>query len=104
MFIHISKAPCLSNKTRDSNKVGGGGGHVARLILKRLVSVFMNACRLLSVLPSLSQFGRGRLSLVTISFYAKLLVGIYPGRASRARPAGRIGDFGNFSIVFTKSP
>ena len=37
--------------------------------LKRLVSVFINARRLLSALPSLSQFGRGRLSLVTISFY-----------------------------------
>ena len=38
-------------------------------ILKRLVVVFINACRLLSALPSLSQFGRGRLSLVAISFY-----------------------------------
>ena len=38
-------------------------------ILKRLVSVFINACRLLLALPSLSQFGRGRLSLVVISFY-----------------------------------
>ena len=48
----------------------GGGSHVARRNLKRLVSVFINACRLLSALPSLSQFGRGRLSLVAISFYA----------------------------------
>ena len=53
-----------------------------------LVSVFINACCLLSAFPSLSQFGRGRLSLVTISFYAvatfwpMLLVGIYPGRPS----------------------
>ena len=39
-------------------------------ILKRLVSVFINACRLLSALPSLLQFGWGRLSLVAISFYA----------------------------------
>ena len=31
-------------------------------ILKCLVSVFINACRLLSALPSLLQFGRGRLS------------------------------------------
>ena len=38
-------------------------------ILKCLVSVFINACRLLSALPSLSQFGWGRLSLVKISFY-----------------------------------
>ena len=57
-------------------------------ILKRLVSVFINACRLLSALRSLSQFGRGRLSLVAISFYAVAtfwamsLVRIYPGRAS----------------------
>ena len=43
-------------------------------ILKRLVSVFINACRLLSALPSLSQFGRGRLSLVAISFYALSLL------------------------------
>ena len=36
-------------------------------------NVFLvNACRLLSALPSLSQFGRGRLSLVAISFYALL--------------------------------
>ena len=38
-------------------------------ILKRLVSVFINACCLLSALPPLSQFGRGRSSLVAISFY-----------------------------------
>ena len=56
--------------------------------ITRTISVilrFMNACRLLSALPSLSQFGRGRLSLVAISFYALRyfsLVGIYPGRAS----------------------
>ena len=43
-------------------------------ILKRLVSVFINACRLLSALPSLSQFGWGRLSLVEISFYALSLL------------------------------
>ena len=48
---------------------GGGGSHVAGWILKHLVSVFIDACRLLSALPSLSQFGRGRLSLVVISFY-----------------------------------
>ena len=43
-------------------------------ILKRLVwlSVLKNACRLLSALPSLSQFGRGRLSLAAILFYAFL--------------------------------
>ena len=48
------------------------------LILKHLVLAFINACRLLSALPSLSQFGRGRLSLVAISFYAlSLLFGPY---------------------------
>ena len=63
------------------------GGHVAHLNFKTSrVSVFINACRVLSALRSLSQFGRGRLSLVAISFYtlswAMSLVGIYPGRAS----------------------
>ena len=54
---------------------------------KRLVSVFINACRLLSALPSLSQFGRGRLSLVAISFYAlSLLFG--PCRLSEFTLAG----------------
>ena len=43
-------------------------------ILKHLVSVFVNSCCLLSALPSLSQFGQGRLSLVAISFYALLLL------------------------------
>ena len=43
-------------------------------ILKHLVSVFINACCLLSALPSLSQLGQGRLSLVAISFYALLLL------------------------------
>ena len=56
-------------------------------ILKRLVSMFINACRLLSALPSLSQFGQGRLSLVTISFYAlSLLFG--PCRLSEFTLAG----------------
>ena len=52
----------------------GRGPMLPVWILKRLVSVFINACRLLSALPSLSQFGRGRLSLVAISFYALLLL------------------------------
>ena len=43
-------------------------------ILKCLVSVFINACRLLSALLSLSQFGRGRLSLVAISFHVLSLL------------------------------
>ena len=56
-------------------------------ILKRLVSVFINACRLLSALQSLSQFGRGRLSLVAISFYVlSLLFG--PCRLSEFTLAG----------------
>ena len=56
-------------------------------ILKRLVSVFINACRLLSALPSLSQFGWGRMSLVVISFYdLSLLFG--PCRLSEFTLAG----------------
>ena len=42
---------------------GGGGYMLPVWILKRLVLVFINVCRLLSALPWLSQFGRGRLSL-----------------------------------------
>ena len=38
------------------------------------MSVFINACRLLPALQSLSQFGRERLSLVAILFYALLLL------------------------------
>ena len=38
------------------------------------MSVFINAWSLLSALPSLSQFGRGKLSLVAISFYALSLL------------------------------
>ena len=66
---------------------GGGGPMSPVWILKRLLSVFLNACRLLSALPSLSQFGRGRLSLVAISFYAlSLLFG--PCRLSEFTLAG----------------
>ena len=43
-------------------------------ILERLVSVFINACRLLSALPSLWQFSWGRLSLVAILFYTLSLL------------------------------
>ena len=64
--------------------------------------MFINACHLLSVLPSLSQFGWGRLSLVAISFYALSLlfwamplVGIYPGRASKSN-VQNIAKFGNY--------
>ena len=55
-------------------EVGGGGLMSPVWILKRLVSVFINACRLLSALPSLSQFGWGRLSLAAISFHALSLL------------------------------
>ena len=49
--------------------------------------MFINACRLLSALPSLSQFGRGRLSLVAISFYGlSLLFG--PCRLLEFTPVG----------------
>ena len=67
---------------------GGGGCPMSPVwILKRLVSVFTNACRLLSALPSLSQFGQRRMSLVTISFYAlSLLFG--PCRLSEFTLAG----------------
>jgi len=75
---------------------GGGGGGVGPMspvwILKLLLSVFINACRLLSALPSLSQFGRGRLSLVAISFYAlSLLFG--PCRLSEFTLAGPLSNF-----------
>ena len=67
---------------------GGGGGPMTPIwILKRLVSVFINACCLLLALPSLLQFGRGRLSLVTISFYVlSILFG--PCRLSEFTLAG----------------
>ena len=69
---------------------GGGGSHVALLNFKTFrVGVYKIACCLLLALPSLSQFGRGRLSLVAVLFYVlsllfglMSLVGIYPGRAS----------------------
>ena len=47
----------------------GGGSHVALLNFKTSC-VFINACRLLSALPSLLQFGQGGLPRVMISFYA----------------------------------
>ena len=77
MFLSLY---CLSRPWQGG---GGGGGWVPRRpspvgIVKLLMSVFINACRLLSALLSLSQFGRGRLSLVMISFYAlSLLFGPY---------------------------
>ena len=51
------------------------------------MSVFINACRLLLALPSLLQFGQGRLSLVKISFYVlSILFG--PCRLSEFTLAG----------------
>ena len=52
-----------------------GGSHVTRLNFKTShVGVYKCLSLLLSALPSLSQFGRGRLSLVTISFLALSLL------------------------------
>ena len=70
-------------------------------ILKCLVLVFINACCLLSALLSLSQFGRGRLSLVEISFYAlSLLFG--PCHLSEFTLAGpRVIFYINFSLAFS---
>ena len=71
--------------------VNRNGNHVPcrpLWILKRFVSsVFIHACRLLSALPSLSQFGRGRLSLVAISCYALSLL-FEPCRLSEFTLAG----------------
>ena len=53
---------------------GGGGVQCHPSEFENVVSVFINACRLLSPFPSLLQFGQGRLSLVTISFYALSLL------------------------------
>ena len=59
-------------------------------ILKLLVVVFINACGLSSALPSLSQFGRRRLSLVAISFYT-LSLHFGPCRLSEFTLAGPLG-------------
>ena len=53
-----------------------------------------NACRLLSALPSVLQFGRGRLSLVATSFYALLLL-FGPCRLSEFTLAGPPCSFCN---------
>ena len=66
---------------------GGGGPMSPVLILKPLVLVFINTFCLLSALPSLSQFGQGRLSLVVISFYALSLL-FEPCRLSEFTLAG----------------
>ena len=92
-FSMLSNALRLESKTEPGGLaealpgVGGGGPMSPDLILKRLVSVFINACRLLSSSPSQSQVGRGRLSLDAISFYVlSLLFG--PCRLSEFTLAG----------------
>ena len=66
----------------------GGGTHVARLNFK---TSRVGACRLLSTLSSLSQFGRGRFSLVAIPLYTlSLLFG--PCRLSEFTLAGLLQE------------
>ena len=78
-----------------------GGPMLPVWILKCLVSVFINACRLLLALPSLSQFGWGRLSLVAISFYALSLF-FGPCRLSEFTPAGpRVIIYINCSLAIS---
>ena len=87
---NVKQSPWRQSLYWDEALPGGGGwgGPMSPVwILKRLVSVFINACRLLSALPSLSQFGRGRLSLVAISFYAPSLL-FEPCRLSEFTLAG----------------
>ena len=55
-------------------KGGGGGSHLARLNFKTSRVGVYKRLSLIAALPSLSQFGRGRLSLVAISFYALSLL------------------------------
>ena len=70
----LRNSSVLYHKRGPARGWGVGGPMSPVWILKRLVSVFINACRLLSGLLSLSQFGRGRLSLVAISFYTLSLL------------------------------
>ena len=80
-----NKTVCASHHTKGPAREGPMS---PVWMLKPPVSVYINACRLLSALLSLSQFGRGRLSLVAISLCAlSLLFG--PCRLSKftlARP------------------
>ena len=78
--LHIEWRPCQGG-------AGGWGSHVARLNFKTSRVGVYNACRLLSALPSLLQFGRGRLLLVAISFYALSLL-FRPCRLSEFTLAG----------------
>ena len=85
---------CLSQRPA---RGGGGRFHVARLNFKTSRSVFINACHLLSALPSLSQFGRGRLSLVAISFYVlSLLFG--PCRLLEFTLAGPLSQIALYAV------
>ena len=81
-FLYHLHKPCftythLIQTPNDYEALPGRGGPKSPVwILKHLVSAFINACRLLSALPWLSQFGQGRLSLVAISpFWLSLLFG-----------------------------
>ena len=90
--------------------VGGGGGwgsYVARLNFKTSrVGVYKCMPLIVGFAVTVAIWLREAVSCddfilrALATFRALLLVGIYPGRASRARPAGRIGDFGNFFYRF----
>ena len=86
MYSLTPRNPTLSSIGTEALQ-GGGGPMSPVWILKLLVLMFINACRLLLALPSLSQFGQGRLFLVAISFYVlSLLSG--PCRLSEFTLAG----------------
>ena len=77
VFKKVNTSIVFCSYTKEAlPREGGGVNYVAHLNFKtsRVGIYKINACRLLSALPSLSQFGRGRLSLVTISFYALSLL------------------------------
>ena len=75
LFCFLRSQDCFPAKQYTGITRPCQGGPMSPVwILKRLLSVFINACRLLSALPSLSQFGWGRLSLVATSFYALSLL------------------------------
>ena len=86
----LESLPAWSYQFFEDPARGGGNPMSPIWILKRLMSVFINACRLLSALPSLTQFGRGGLSLVAISFYVlSLLFGpCHLSEFTLARPPG----------------
>ena len=94
MKFRLLKHANVSTFSGSQEALPGGGGvsNVARLNFKTSrvgVSVFINSCRLLPALPSVSQFGRGRLPLVAISFYALSLALLFgPCRLSEFTLAG----------------